>query len=399
LDTSGNPYRLGEIVMMAKNKLGDQMNKLNFVLLGDPAMILQFPRYKILTDSINHISIENQMDTIKAFSKVTVSGYVATVDSTIISGFNGVVYPRVYDKAIEITTLGNDGKTPVTFMEQKNLIYKGIATINNGRFSFSFVLPKDISYNLGQGKISYYAENGTIDAKGETRELIIGGTDNTADQDNDGPDIELFMNNERFVDGGITNSNPYLYARLHDKNGINTTGIGIGHDLTAILDWNDLKPYVLNDYYLSDTNDFRSGTVFYPFSELEDGEHYLSMKAWDVFNNSSIVDISFVVTTGDNLFVNKVLNYPNPAYDYTEFQYTHNYPGEEHYVRLEIFDLSGRLVSSISRTMYESGFVSTPLPWNRSLGSNLRAGVYPYRLSVTTSGGTSYVNQKLIILR
>ncbi len=399
LDNSGNPLRLGEIVMRAKNSLGDQKNKLNFVFLGDPAMILKFPRYKILTDSINHISIENQMDTIKAFSEVTVSGYIATDDSAIISGFNGVVYPQVYDKAVEITTLGNDNKTPVTFMEQKNLIYKGIATVDNGRFTFSFVVPKDISYNLGQGKISYYAENGSIDAKGETREIFIGGTDNTVEMDYDGPDIELFMNDERFVDGGMTNSNPYLYAKLHDTNGINTTGIGIGHDLTAILDWDDLKPYVLNEYYLSDTNDYRSGKVLYPLSELEDGEHYLTMKAWDVFNNSSIADISFVVTTAPDLIVNKVLNYPNPAFDYTEFQYTHNFPGEEHQVILEIFDLSGRLVSSISRTMYESGFVSTPLPWKRSLGSNLRAGIYPYRLSVTTSGGTSYISQKLIILR
>jgi hypothetical protein len=316
-----------------------------------------------------------------------------------MTNFNGLVYPQVYDKAVEMTTLGNDGYDQYTFLEQNNLIYKGIATVNDGRFTFSFIVPKDISYNLGKGKISYYAENGTIDAKGETRNFFIGGTDNTVDYDYDGPEIDLYMNDERFVDGGMTNSNPYLYARLHDENGINTSGIGIGHDIMAVLDWDDLKPYVLNEYYLSDTNDYKSGTVYYQLSELEDGEHYLTLKAWDVFNNSSIADINFVVTTASGLIVEKVLNYPNPAVDYTEFQYTHNFPGEEHNVTLEIFDLSGRLVSSISRTLYEEGFVSTPLPWYRSSGTDIRAGVYPYRLTITTSGGTSYINQKLIILR
>ncbi len=399
-DDEGNPYRLGDVVRIAKNNLTNDTNKLNFTLLGDPAMILKYPRFKIITDSINHISVNSQPDTLKAFGEITVSGYVSFDDSTIINDFNGIVYPHVYDKAIQITTLGNDGISPYTYKEQKNLLYKGKATVNQGRFSFSFVVPKDISYNIGKGKISYYAENGTIDAKGEIKDVFIGGTDSTAELDYDGPEISLYMNNESFEDGGITNEEPFLYAKLHDDNGINTTGVGIGHDITAVLDWDELKPFVLNEYYQTDIDDFRSGTVVYQLSELEEGDHYLSMKAWDVFNNSSDADLNFVVVIHDGLFVNAVLNYPNPVIDdYTYFQYTHNFPGEDHQVTLEIYDLSGRLVTSISRTLYESGFVSTPLLWERRSGTDLSTGVYPYRLIITTSGGTSYINQKLIILR
>ncbi len=395
----GQPYRIGDVVRIAKNKLYDN-NKLNFTLLGDPAMLLKYPRYRIITDSINHLSLESsEADTLKAFGKMTVSGFVAGNDSAIINDFNGIVYPHVYDKIVEYTTIGNDGISPYTYRDQKNLIYKGKATVNEGRFTFSFVVPKDISYNIGKGKISYYAENGTIDAKGETRDVFIGGTDITVEVDYDGPEIELFMNDERFEDGGMTNRNPYLYAKLYDENGINTTGVGIGHDITAILDWEDYNTFVLNEYYEADTDNFQSGTVKYQLSDLEEGEHYLFMKVWDVFNNSSDADIHFVVEISDGLVVEEVLNYPNPAVDFTYFEYTHNFPGEEHQVTLQIFDISGRLVTSISRTMYESGFVSTPLRWDCNSGSGLRAGVYPYRLSVTTSGGTSYINQKLIILR
>jgi hypothetical protein len=401
-DPYGHPLRLGDIIRKAKNDLGYQTNKLNFTLLGDPATTLKYPEFLVCTDSINNVPVGQELDTLKALSMIHVSGYVAYDDSTIISDFNGFVYPCVYDKKVEITTFANDpGVDPYVYKDQKNLLYKGEATVHNGRFQFSFVVPKDISYNIDYGKISYYAENGAIDAKGEFRGVLIGGSNEEAADDFDGPEINLFMNDNRFKDGGMTDSDPYIYAELFDQMGINTTGVGIGHDIVALLDENSQEPYVLNDYYEATVDDYQSGTVRYQLHDLESGEHQLLLKVWDVYNNSAESSIGFVVILGDGLILESVYNYPNPANEVTYFQYTHNSPGEEHEVTLEVFDLSGRLVTRICETRYESGFVSQPLEWDLKSSGNeyLSPGIYPYRLRVKTSLGTSYINQKLIIMR
>jgi hypothetical protein len=411
-DSKGQPYRLGDVVRFAKNNLGNDGNKYNFVLLGDPAMALAYPKFGVLTDSINHKPVTTLVDTLivpafdtlKAYSTVTVSGHICDDDSIIIADFNGYVYPQVYDKKTTITTFGNDNQPPYVYLDQKNLLYKGKATVTNGRFSFSFVVPKDIAYNIDAGKISYYAENGIYDAKGEFREVNIGGTDDNITPDDKGPNISLYMNDERFQDGGITNADPYIYALLDDENGINTSGVGFGHDIIALLDENNTDPYVLNDYYEATVDDYRSGKVHYQLRDMESGDHQLSLKVWDVFNNSSETSVGFVVSTSDGLVVDKLINYPNPpppGVDYTQFQYSHNSPDEIHKVVLEVFDISGRLMARIERSEYESGFVSSPLIWDMqgSGGRKLSAGVYPYRLTVTTPLGTSSVSQKLIITR
>ena len=120
-DADGVPYRLGEIIRMAKNQLSDD-NKLNFTLLGDPAMCLNYPRYQVFTDSINLLSVNDAVDTLKAFSKVTIAGHVAGNDSVWLSNFNGLVYPNVYDKVQQITTFGNDEQSPFHFNQQNNFV-------------------------------------------------------------------------------------------------------------------------------------------------------------------------------------------------------------------------------------------------------------------------------------
>jgi hypothetical protein len=266
---------------------------------------------------------------------------------------------------------------------------------------FSFIVPKDIAYNIDAGKISYYAENGLIDAKGEFTNVLIGGTDPYADIDDEGPEIELYLNDERFEDGGMTNPEPYIHALLYDLHGINTSGSGIGHDITAVLDEDDPNPYILNDYFVADIDDYQRGRVRYQLSEIEKGEHSLMLKAWDVYNNSSEAMIGFVVDVSDGLVIETIINYPNPAVESTNFQYTHNVPDEEHDIVLEVFDISGRLITRVEQKQFESGFVSSPIYWDlrNSNGDLLSPGIYPYRLKVTTPLGTGYINQKLIIIR
>ncbi len=400
-DNNGKKYRLGDIVRESKNAQGQEENKLNFALLGDPALELAYPEYKIITDSINNISVSEGLDTLKAFSRIKVSGHVAYSDSTLMDNFNGFVYPSVFDKPQSITTLGNDDIPTFTFEVQENILYKGKATVSDGKFSFSFIVPKDISYNIGTGKICYYAENSAIDANGYFNRIFVGGTSDVSVYDNNGPGIELYLNNDKFKKGGITDKNPVIYAVINDENGINTVGNGIGHDIIGVLDENISELIVLNDYYHADVDKYNSGTVIYQMNDLTGGTHSLRVKVWDIFNNSAEQTIEFIVRESDDIILEKVYNYPNPVTEYTVFQFEHNKPYNNLKVTVDIFDLSGRLILTISNEEQSAGYRSESIYWDgkNMNGDKLSKGIYPFRVRVETDDGrVAEKFEKLLIM-
>ncbi|HOH83943.1 MAG TPA: T9SS type A sorting domain-containing protein, partial [Bacteroidales bacterium] len=282
------------------------------------------------------------------------------------------------------------------------IIYKGKTRVTNGDFKFTFIVPKDIAYNFGNGRISYYSQNGTTDANGFYEDFIIGGTSNDSITDGQGPELKIFMNDVRFVSGGITDKNPVLLLFLNDSAGVNTIGNGIGHDIAAVLDENTDKTFVLNDYYESDMDTYQSGVVRYPFSNLENGEHKLRVKAWDVYNNSAESEIDFVVAESAELALNHVLNYPNPFTTYTEFWFEHNQPCCALDVQIQIFTITGKIIKSIQTTVETNGYRADPIPWDGrdDFGDVIGKGVYVYMLKVKNSTGQiSQKTEKLVILK
>ncbi|HJX70820.1 MAG TPA: type IX secretion system sortase PorU, partial [Bacteroidales bacterium] len=402
-DENGRRYRMGDVIRLTKNAVGQDSNKLNFTLLGDPALQLAYPEYRVMTDSINGMSISQPLDTLKAFKEITVSGYIGNQDNILLESFNGTVYPLVFDKVQTLQTLANDdpNQSPMNFSVQENLLFKGRASVTNGRFEFSFIVPKDISYTIGKGKINYYAQNESIDAHGHYSEFLIGGTSDQLSGDFTGPEIELYLNDEYFRDGGITDKDPRIFARVWDENGINTTGNGIGHDIIGVLDGNTNNPIVLNDYYQTNPDNYQRGEVIYQLNDLAPGYHTLSVKIWDVFNNSSDRLITFKVINSGDLILEQVFNYPNPVTENTFFQFEHNMPDQNLTIRIDIFDFSGRLIYSISRESYAGGYRSEPIEWNgRDMnGNKIPRGIYPYRVAIE-SGEGHYAEQyqKLMIL-
>ena len=395
------PY-LGNVIKAAKNNLGCYSSISSFVLLGDPALRLAYPEYNILTTTINNQPLAGLSDTISALDKITIQGYVADVNGFKLTNYQGIITPVVYDKATTIVSNGNDAGSPQAFKLQKNIIYKGKASVINGDFKFTFNVPKDIAYQYGKGRISYYSQNGTTDANGFYEDFIIGGTNNNEITDNSGPELKIYMNDNRFVSGGVTNKNPILLAYLSDSAGVNTIGNSIGHDISAVLDGNTDKTFVLNDYYESDLDTYQSGVVKYPFSNLENGEHKLLLKAWDVYNNSSESEIDFVVAESAELALNHVLNYPNPFTTYTEFWFEHNQPCCGLDVQIQIFTITGKLIKTIQTTVETSGFRATPIPWDGrdDFGDIIGKGVYVYILKVKNSSGQfSQKTEKLVILK
>ena len=379
----------------------------NFLLIGDPALKLAYPKFSVRTKSLNGVDVSQPIDTLKALSKVTITGEVVDLAGNKLSNFNGTIFPTVFDKVITYSTLGNDQfeadiSTPQPFQLQKNVIYSGKASVTNGDFSFTFVVPKDIAFNYGKGKLSYYAHNGQTDAAGYDTSIVVGGVSTNLNGDVHGPIVDLYINDEKFVRGGLTDKDPILYAVIRDSSGINTVGTGIGHDMTAELDGKSDKKYVLNDYYENDLDSYQSGKVRYPFKDLAAGPHTLTLKIWDVFNNSSIASTDFVVAETAELALDHVLNYPNPFTTNTTFMFEHNRPFVNMDVQVQIYTVSGKLIKTLSDNVTPTGYRIDNLKWNGldDYGDRIGRGVYLYKLRVRTDDG-QYADkfEKLVILR
>lgn len=402
----GDDLTLGFISMVTKNDDGvsNTSNKRNFSLLGDVAMRMAYPQQKVYTTDINSLEIDPlQPDTIRSLQEVTIQGFVGNADGVKLTDFNGFVYPTVYDKKAEVTTLNNDGAAfAFEYEVWSNVLYKGKASVTNGDFEFTFVVPRDIAYDFGVGRVSYYAVAGDLDGHGHSEDFIIGGALEGAELNTVGPELSLYLNDTTFVFGGITDESPILLAKVFDENGVNTVGSGIGHDIKAILDENTNDPIILNDFYESDLDTYQSGSVRYQLDQLEEGEHSLSLKVWDVHNNSSESYTEFVVASSAELALDHVLNYPNPFTTYTEFMFEHNQACDLLEVQIQVFTVSGKMVKSINRAVRTEGFRSEPIAWDGldDFGDAIGRGVYVYRVKVTTPEGQSAEQfEKLVILR
>lgn len=400
----GEYPRFGDLIRNAKNKSGNITdNDRKFILLGDPALKLAYPEHTVNTLRINDIAVSAVPDTIKALQKVTVSGQLVDENGFLISTYNGILRPTVYDKPTEVQTLVTDPDSqPFTFKLLMAKLFNGKANITNGEFTFSFIVPKDIAYDFGYGKISYYGSNETTDATGYYKNIVIGGFDNSVPPDDQGPQIELYLNDENFAFGGITDENPVLLAYVSDSSGINTVGTGIGHDIVTTLDNDNNKSVIINDYYESDVDSYSSGVISYPFSSLSKGNHSLKLKVWDVHNNSSEAYTEFVVAESAELAIEHVLNYPNPFTTNTAFYFDHNQPGSMLEVQVQIYTVSGRLIKTIDEFVMTNGYRSDPIHWDGldDFGDRIGRGVYLYKLRVRSQDGSFAEKlEKLVILR
>lgn len=402
-DNNLEPLTFGEIIRKTKNQSTSGDNKRSFTLIGDPALKLALPRLKVVVDSINGFPVNQYQDTVEALSKMRVSGHLEDQLGNVLNSYEGELAPTVFDKPKDQKTLGQDPNSPIiNFQTQRNAMYKGKASIKNGRFQFEFVVPKDINYAYGNGKISLYANNMTTDASGSETRFFVGGLNANGLNDTEGPTVELFLNDENFVNGGLTSLNPILIAKIFDENGVNTVGNGIGHDIVAILDDNTAKPIVLNDYYTADLDSYQSGRLEYNFSNLSPGTHSLMFKVWDVNNNSSETRLEFVVAESQNLAIDHVLNYPNPFTTRTEFYFEHNQVCEALETQIQIFTVSGKLVKTINQLVQTQGFRTDGVVWDGrdDFGDQLAKGVYVYRLSVKSPDGTQAEKiEKLVLLK
>ncbi|MDQ2794765.1 MAG: type IX secretion system sortase PorU [Bacteroidota bacterium] len=409
---------IGTAVMMSLNDYpgpgnAGVINNRNYTLLADPSMTLAYPRQTVLLDSLRRRDPKGNWvtaDTLLALSRVRLHAKVLN-GGALSTGFTGRAQVTIYDKPTTVMTLGDelpnypgDGPRPVDV--QESIIYGGQAEVVNGQFSLSFVVPKDINYSVGVGKISLYAADAGHGTDANGYQLPkVGGAYKGAPSDTKPPEISLFMDSEQFAFGGLTAQNTTLLAKLTDESGINTTGAGIGHDITAILDHDPTKLLTLNDTYVANVGDFTTGRVNNPYKTLAAGPHSLTLKAWDTYNNSAERTIEFVVAHDEKLALDHVLNYPNPFAHHTTFFFEHNQAGAEPDnldVQVQIFTVAGHLVRTLNSSVATTDGYSRSLSWDGrdDFDDPLARGVYVYRLTVRSQRTQTVASkyEKLVIL-
>ena len=400
------PYlgNAGRVAKIAAGASGD-LNNRNYTLLADPTTMLAYPKQRMVVDSINGrkvVSLQVSLDTLKALSRARVSGHIEN-HNALNASFNGTADITIFDKPTTVNTLGDEGGAIVPVQVQENVVYSGQASVSAGRFSVRFIVPKDISYSVGLGKISLYAADYTnkVDAQGY-QAVPIGGAARNAAGDTTPPEVRLFMDDDSFVSGGLTGTSSLLLGKLFDLSGINTSNAGVGHELTATLDDDPTKLLVVNDSYTAAVNDFTHGQLRYNYKSLTPGPHVIKVKAWDTYNNSGEGRVEFIVAQSAALALDHVLNYPNPFSNTTTFHFDHNRVGQELEVQVQIFTVAGRLVKTLHANVLASAAHNQSVSWNGrdDYDDQLARGVYVYRISVWSASDNQRVSkfEKLVLL-
>jgi hypothetical protein len=403
---NGRHLTLGEVMKNMKNSYTASHKKLSFILLGDPALTLAFPdEYDMQITEINGVPVSEQPVNIRAFEKVTFKGKVTNQNGETANDFTGLLSATVYDSEMNITTLDNNntGKT-FTYKDYPNTIYLGNDSVRNGEFSFSFTVPKDISYSNSFGKLNLYASDDITrkEANGAYKNFTVGGTSDVLIEDTVGPEIrDMYLNTHDFKEGDKVNSTPVFVAIVWDKSGINVGSSSIGHDITLTIDGNPALGYSLNSYYQTYLEGSENeGIVRFPLPALETGRHTAEFKVWDIQNNSSVKTLAFNVTDNYKPSIADLTAGPSPAREFVNFRIMHDMPESLLKVRIEVYDMTGQLQWKHEETGISGISDSYTVRWDltNNAGSRLHPGIYVYRAILSSNNSQEVSKTKKLII-
>ena len=401
--------RLGDALRRTKNRqVGYEGNNRKFNLLGDPTLRLGLPADHAAITHINGEELRTTTGKMRALERIELKGEIRKPDGTRNASFDGTVSLIVFDALRQVLIPREIFRyMPQPYYEvREDLIWRGRTRVANGEFTARFVVPKDISYANKPGKITLYAQGASEHVNGYSEQFIVGGTSDDTAHDVDGPQIELFLGDETFTSGGLAPAQPQLFARIYDESGINTVGAGIGHEMLLVVDENEIDAINIGNRYESDEDSFQKGSVSYSFEEaLTPGPHKLSLRAWDVLNNSGESTLDFVVTDTEELVIRNVFNYPNPTTGPTRFVFEHNQvPGTPVKVRVRVYTLAGRPIRTLeTEDILPAGPMQILWDGLDNDYARLSPGVYLYKLRAETMGAEAQhvaeIIEKLAVVR
>ncbi|MCL2650209.1 MAG: type IX secretion system sortase PorU [Candidatus Azobacteroides sp.] len=406
---------LGDVIKDTKNNFTNNNSKMSYLLIGDPALKLNYPELQIEVDKIeaNGISLTGNPLTMKALDGIKVSGFIKGEDNNINTNFNGKLSANVFDglQTIQTLTTGYDSKGNTYhsyFTDYPGLIAPTHCDVVNGRFEFSFSVMADIANTQNLGKMNLYAYdiNSGKESNGYFMNYNVFGINENANiHDLSSPEInKIYLNNESFKPGDTVNETPLFVAEVTDKLGINMAGAGMGHDIQIIIDKSATRTYNLNNYYQPSQSAENTGTISYSIPTLPEGEHEIEFRVWNILNNLTTSTFKFVVEKNIQPKAYEVTANSNPAKIGvgTSFEFTHNKPETRVKILLSVFDLSGRLVWCYKESGASELISAYGIPWNlkSNEGIDVQPGVYVYNVSVTNEEGTeTSTTKKMIVVK
>ena len=399
LDSDRRELTFGELYRRAKNGVANDMNKLRYVLMGDPALRLSYPGPFISIETVNGADAtdtEAQIE-LKARQSLEITGTVLDPDGNPDTDFNGRVSATLYDAEYSVTTHGwGDGERH-TFEQIGDKLLTISAPVTDGRFTIKGRMPSSFSNNYRPATFSFYAaasdDSDARHAMGLLRNVYAYGYDENAEPDEEAPIIHsLYLNSDRFNAGGNVNENPMVIARISDDIGINVSTAGIGRQMSVIIDGKGQYADCARHFTLDAEPEFgaMSGTLAYPLSGLSAGQHELKLRVWDVADNLSEQTVTFNVIPGMKPEIFSVYTDAMPARTSANFYVKHNRPDALMTVRISVYSLNGRHVWSSELETRSNMDISEPIRWNLTDmgGKRVGRGIYMYRAEISTDGET-----------
>ncbi len=371
-------------------------------VFGDPVLRLATPEYFARVTSAD--------DSLRALSLYHLSGEILReAGGPVWSDFNGVVEVRVFDTedSTAYYWCGNTASAPYYIGLPGNAIFRGTATVVDGLFDVTFRVPRDVRYGGNNAKISLYyfgkSETETDSADGiGIREHIPIATQASIESDSIPPQITFWLESPSFRAGDLVSASPKLHVDIYDSSGINLSG-EVGHKVTVRID--DAQAEDLTAFFNYDLDSHTAGQLEKVIGPLTEGEHRLTIEAWDSFNNLNQISQTFRVgPSGEAGYaIRDVYNWPNPMSDLTYFTY-YLTQDDTRRVSLKIFTLSGKLVYEMDGlgTSGPAFNSNSDRPWDGRdrEGHMLANGVYFYRITAEHSDGhDAEATGKLVILR
>lgn len=389
-NTFGDALRLAkvELVTSQGNTIGTDrtINKMKYALLGDPALVLDYPEPNIEIDSVNAKAVsETNLMQIPIGGKARFTGFVSDSSThSVDNSFNGILTASVFAPKQTITCKGdaNSSADPLTYTDYTRTIFEGSVEVKNGKFVIEFIVPRGITFSTDQALLSLYAVSNDTEKResaGQFTHFCFNGSAESEEADTLGPAVYLYLNTPDFPDGGVVGTNATFYASVKDSTALSMVSGNIGHDMEMWLDNDASTTTTLNDWFAFEYDSYKQGLVTYPLTDLQAGRHLLSFRAWDVFDNSTTTSLAFVVKEDDIATFDVYATQTNDGTSRFVTTFVVNETADKQVVT-EVFNIWGQRVwHGTTTATVGNSYASIDWAYTDYAGRKLPSGVYLYR--------------------